>query len=112
MLEIEPKRELSLPMKVALSKVSFKDIAVAEQVANLLDDMIFAIENNRSTLERKIIIENKTVQERKAMSQQQSRLEELREKRRRERQQELKERLQIDKKKNDEKMKEIKERQQ
>lgn len=47
MLEIEPKRELSLNMKLAIAKCSLKDKYIAENVANLLDDMLFAIEHNK-----------------------------------------------------------------
>ena len=47
MLEIEPKRELTLNMKLEISKFNFRERPIAEAVANLLDDMLYAIEHNK-----------------------------------------------------------------
>jgi len=41
-------------MKLGLSYVSYKDKLLGEQVAYVLDDMLTAVENGRSTIESKI----------------------------------------------------------
>ena len=61
MLEIEPKRELTLNMKLEISKFNFRERPIAEAVGNLLDDMLYAIEHNKQSLERTNIITNKAM---------------------------------------------------
>lgn len=64
-LEIEPKRELSLNMKMAIAEYNFRDRPIAEQVANLLFDMLLAVEHNRQTILRTNEISNKVIEDKK-----------------------------------------------
>ncbi|CAD8059186.1 unnamed protein product [Paramecium sonneborni] len=61
-LEIEPFRQYSLGIKLELAKIPFnqaKQRFIMEQVADVLEDLIFAVENNQKTITRKWNIVNK-----------------------------------------------------
>lgn len=50
---------------MAIAKCSLKDKFIAENVANLLDDMLFAIEHNKQTANRTNLISNKAIEDKK-----------------------------------------------
>ncbi|CAK88326.1 unnamed protein product (macronuclear) [Paramecium tetraurelia] len=61
-LEIEPFRQYSLGIKLELAKIPFnqgKQRSIMEQAADVLEDIIFAVENNQKTITRKWNIVNK-----------------------------------------------------
>ncbi|CAD8181583.1 unnamed protein product [Paramecium octaurelia] len=65
-LEIEPFRQYGLGIKLELAKIPFnqpKQRLLVEQVADVLEDMIFAVENNQKTITRKWNIVNKVQQD-------------------------------------------------
>lgn len=92
-LEIEPKREFSLNMKMAIAEYNFRDRPIAEQVANLLFDMLLAVEHNRQTILRTNEISNKVIEDKKQQQAQDGINEMIREQKRKEREKQLKEKL-------------------
>ncbi|KAM3135414.1 hypothetical protein pb186bvf_012433 [Paramecium bursaria] len=92
-LEIEPKRELTLNMKLEISKFNFRERPIAEAVGNLLDDMLYAIEHNKQSLERTNIITNKAMQEKKQQELKVQQEQMFKEQKRKEREKEIKKKI-------------------
>ena len=58
-LEINPFHKPTTGMRLGLSKVAYRDRAIAEQVAIVIDDLLLAVESNKRTIDRSIPIVNK-----------------------------------------------------
>jgi hypothetical protein len=54
------KKNLTLGMKLGLSQIPYKFKLLGEQVAYVLDDMLLAVEQGRTTLESTWIVYNRT----------------------------------------------------
>ncbi|CAD8090140.1 unnamed protein product [Paramecium sonneborni] len=98
-LEIEPKREWSLNMKLAIAKCNIKDKFIAESVANLLDDMLFAIEHNKQQATRQNQIINRVLEDKKQQQIEQEQQEQKKEQLRKQREKEIKDKLKEEKEK-------------
>ena len=75
------KKNLTLGMKLGLSQIPYKFKLLGEQVAYVLDDMLLAVEQGRTTLEKPKVV-NEAMKLRQKMEEDEKRAEELRNKRR------------------------------
>lgn len=89
------KKNLTLGMKLGLSQIPYKYKLLGEQVAYVLDDMLLAVEQGRTTIESKPTgnaepkVINEAMKLRQKIEEDEKRAEELRNKRREDRIKEL-----------------------
>ena len=60
-LIIEPVRNLSINVKLAIAQFNFKDRVIAEQVAYLLDDVVTAVEKGKSSITKTQVLNQVSV---------------------------------------------------